>query len=336
MSETPTSGPRRALRSAVIPLLIVAYGAVGLYSVQSDESAIAVFGVATALNTPFLLRFILAFPEETARNDRWSMLWPWAFATSGLLITTWAFGLPLPPAWSQPLAAALNVAVIVVAITIVTRNYRASGQAGRRQIKWLVLGAYLGLVPPLLAGLLTLAEPGLWWIYEASLAFVIAIPICLVIAMLRYNMFDIDRLLTVTATYTLTSFTLLAGVFVVLPRAASALSPWVETNLSQPVLTLTLAAALLVGQKRAERVLEARLFPERRALENSARSLRADLGHCEKPSELLTLLGQRLVELLRLDCVVIYAHADPLYAPVFAKARIVNPAFREDDPLIVL
>lgn len=297
-------------------------------------TAIVVFGITTALSTPFLLRFILAFPEETARSDRWSTLWPWAFATSGLLITTWAFGVPLSPALGQPLAAALNIAVIVVVITIVTRSYRASGQTGRRQIKWLVLGTYLGLVPPLLSGLLMLAEPGLWWLYEASLACVIAIPICLVIAMLRYNMFDIDRLLTVATTYTLSSFVLLAGLFIAIPRAVSILSPWVEANLSQPILALMLAAILLMSQKRGGRMLEARLFPERRVLENSARRLRADLGRCDKPSELLTLLGERLVDLLRLDCVVIYAHANRVYAPVFIKARIVNPAFSEDDPLI--
>ena len=50
----------------------------------------------------------------------------------------------------------------------------------------MLLGFLVGLGPALMAALLALAVPELWWLYEVLLALAVIIPVCLFIALVRY------------------------------------------------------------------------------------------------------------------------------------------------------
>jgi class 3 adenylate cyclase len=230
----------------------------------------------------------------------------------------------------------LNTVYLAVLVALLTLNYRACGPRGRRQLKWVVLGFWVGLVPVFLASLLALAAPELWWLYEASLVLSLAIPICLFIALVRFNLFDVNRLLTAAATYSVVGTIALAGVFLVVPRASAAAAGWVEPQVSQPMLALSLAGIALVGLRQVDALLQTRLYPERRALEDAAGRLRQDLSSCEKPADILTALGVRLRSLLSLETVAIYARTDVAFAPVFARGPGISPAFDPNGPLATL
>ena len=303
-------------------------------SLAQTYAALAVFLVAPSLAAPLALRTILQFPEEVARPGRAAALAPWLFAGSGLFVTTFAFGFPLPPALGQPLGIGSNVLFIAVVLAVLAQSYRRASPLGRRQLRWVLFGFYAGLAPAALAGLSALAAPQLWWLYEIALAAVIAIPISLLIAIVRYNLFDIDRLITAAASYTIVSFLILAALLGLIPRAVTALQGVAEPALTQTVLSLAVAGVVLPAQRRIEHWLRRWLFVERYALEEGARSLRETLGNCREPGELLTRFGEGLAELVRPDSLVIYAHSGDAFAPVFQRGRALPPAIDATGPLV--
>ena len=296
-------------------------------------AAVGVFLVASSLALPFTLRTILVFPEESARAGRWAALWPWAFACGGVFVTTWAFGWPLPPASGQALGVGASVAFIAVALFELARSYRRCGPRGRRQLRWVLLGFYLGLAPAALAGVVAVAAPGLWWLYETSLTAVVAIPLCLFIAISRYNLFDVDRLITAAASYSLLSIAVLGATLGLFPRVVTALEGVADPTVTQVVLSLGLAGAIVPLAARVQGLVQRLLFVERHALEGGARDLREALADCVEPGELLTVFGERLERLLRPESLVIYGRTGEGFAPVFARGRAVPPGFDGAGPL---
>jgi class 3 adenylate cyclase len=282
---------------------------------------------------PLAVRAALSFPLETASRGLWSRLWPWLFALTGLGGLTWAFGLPLPADWGLPLAAGGSVACALTLLAILTRNYRRSGPTGRRQIKWVLIGIYLGLLPPLLAGSATLVDRSLWWLYELSLVSVLCIPLGFFVALSRDHLYDVNRLISAAATYTILSVLLIAGLLVAVPRLAHLASARVDPALAQTALSLAVALVVVGSRSRLDPWVQRLLFREREALERGASDLRRDLAGCEKPRELLELLGERLEALLAPECTVIYLVDAEETAPVFARGPAAAPSFDPDGPL---
>jgi hypothetical protein len=116
------------------------------------------------------------------------------------------------------LAAAFGglLGVLGLCVASLVMRYRRGGEVVRLQVRWLMLGA--GTVPVLLAG---------GWIAEAlgarvSVAYtgflaamVVAIPAAVAVAVLRYDLFDVDRLLGSSPAWLLTSLVsaaIVAGV----------------------------------------------------------------------------------------------------------------------------
>ena len=127
------------------------------------------------------------------------------------------FGIPLPPAVGFRATHILNVAFIVTLLVMLTRNFRRASPLGRRQLKWVVYGLYIGTVPVLVAIMIAMVEPRLWWLQEVSMVAMVLTPVCLCIAIVRFHLFDIDRLISATAAYTILSVLLLAGGLTVSP-----------------------------------------------------------------------------------------------------------------------
>lgn len=179
-------------------LLAVAYGLrwtffFGGPRLQS-HAWVTVFFCASAVMLPLILRAVLIFPAEVAPANGRLPWWPWLFAVFGPISLSWIYGVPLPPEVGFRAAFTVNVAFIVTMLTVLTRNYRRAGPFGRRQLKWVVLGMYVGTVPVLLADVVAAVAPSLWWLHEVAVIAEIVIPICLLIAIVRTNFLDVDRL----------------------------------------------------------------------------------------------------------------------------------------------
>jgi class 3 adenylate cyclase len=296
-------------------------------------AGISAFAVGPTLALPLAVRAALSFPLETASRGAWPRIWPWGFGLAGVGGATWAFGGPLPADWGLPLAAGGSVGCALAVLAILTRNYRRSGPTGRRQIKWVLVGIYCGLVPILLAGAATLLDRNLWWLYEASLVSLLCIPFGLFVALSRDHLYDVDRLISAAATYTILSVLLIAGLLVAVPRLAHLASAQIDPTLAQTALSLAVAIVVVGSRSRLDPWVQRLLFRERRALERGAFDLRRDLASCEKPRDLLELLGERLEALLTPECTVIYLVDAEEIAPVFARGPAAAPSFDPEGAL---
>jgi class 3 adenylate cyclase len=290
-------------------------------------AAMAAFTLGPMLAGPFALRALLSFPLETASHGRVARFAPFLFAALGPGPVSWAFGVPFSANWGMRITTAGSALWVVAALSILTWNYRRSGATGRRQLKWILVGLYLAAAPPALAAAATLIEPGLAWLYEASLLSVICLPVALFVALGRDHLYDVDRLISASATYTLLSVLATAGIGIAVPRVARLLAVFGDPDVVQAGLSIAVALALVSVRRWLAPRVQGVLFRERVALEQGALALRAALSASEKPSELIETLGTKLEALLAPTCTVIYAAAGDELAPVFVRGPAAAPGF---------
>jgi class 3 adenylate cyclase len=281
----------------------------------------AVFFTSSLVMFPLLLRPALLFPDDTAPRSGSLPWWPWIFAVFGPLAMSWMFGTPLAHAIGQRGSYLINVVFAGTYLGLLTRNYRRAGAIGRRQLKWVIYGLYVGLVPMFAVDLITAVHPPWWWLHEIAPIALIPVPICLLIAIGGYHLFDIDRLISITAVYTALSILLVAALVIVVPRVATAASTTfgIDPATGQLVFSLVFAAALVPAQRYFRPRLERLVFRERHELRAGFDRLLAALSTCTTPRELLTLAGERLDALVRPEVCRIYGATDEGYVLTFAR-----------------
>lgn len=167
----------------------------------------------------------LTFPDGLLAGRRWRAM-PWLFLGTALALNAlisldpsqYDSGggvLPGEPPWSLPasvrtivlaVAAIAFLAVLFCAVGSLGVRYRRGAELTRLQLRWLVLGA--GSVPVLL---------GAGWIAEAQgasitvayagfgIAMQVVIPAAVTVAILRHDLFDVDRLLNASVSWLLTT-----------------------------------------------------------------------------------------------------------------------------------
>jgi class 3 adenylate cyclase len=287
---------------------------------------------------PLVLRTVMLLPEELAPTGARLPAWPWLFAVMGPIWTSGMFGVPLPPLIGLRAIPALSVAFTTTLLVLLTRNFRRAGPVGRRQLKWVVYGIYIGAAPVLAADVVIAIAPRFWWLHDVSMIATVLIPICIFIALVRFNLFDIDRLISATAAYTILSVLLVAAALTMIPRLSQAASSTVgiDAAFGQLVSSLLLAALVVPGQRYLRPQIERLFFVERYALEQGVERLLRELSACAGPQALLTLAGEQLDALLRPECCVLYGRAGATYAPVFMRGSAVPPAFDANSSLVAV
>jgi hypothetical protein len=285
---------------------------------------------------PLSLRAAMIFPEKLTLAGTQTPAWPWLFAISGPIINSTVFGVPLPPPLGLRANFVVNVAFLTALLVILTRNYRRANPMGRRQLKWIVYGFYVGTAPVLAADMVTALDPSLRWLHELSMIATVLIPICICIAILRVNFFDIDRLISSTAVYSLLLVLLLGGMLLVTPRLARAASmaAGFEPTSWQILFSVLLAVLVVPGQHHVHPWVERLFFPEHQAFERGVKHLLQELPTCGGPQALLTLVGERLDALLQPENCIIYGRTETAYAPAFVRGSVVPPAFQAQSPLV--
>ncbi len=281
---------------------------------------VAVFGCTSVVMLPLILRAALLFPAGAAPASGRLPCWPWLFALFGPMSLSWVFGVPLPPETAVRGALVVNVAFIATLLVVLTRNFRRAGAPGRRQLKWVVLGMYVGLLPVLVADVVVAVRPSLSWLHELAAIAEIAIPLSLLIAIVRANLFDVDRLITGTAVYSVLSILVLAAALFAVPQLAGVVSTasGLDPSIAEPLLSVAMAAGIVPGHRVLRPRIERVLFRERHALRAGVETLLRELAAATGPEELFTLLCERLDTLVRPRRCVIYAPLGECLAPVAA------------------
>ena len=298
----------------LLPLLIVStatYTAV----VEADPGALPVFDLAVTLaQGDWMLLYVpsalllLLFPDGHLPSRRW---WPVA---AGLLIVPLLFVIvagmdrePFPAPFgasrhvfgtldptiqiviAAPLLIGLLSLLALSAASIVVRYRRSTDVKRRAQMKWLALGA--AAVPGTLllcwASYLLLDRSDLVLVGLAATA--ILIPAATAVAIVRHDLFDIDRAVSTTVTYGLVTATLLA-VFTVTVVLVGALVGGSSAFVAASATALC-AAALTPVKTRIQRRVDRHLYPLRpgtlAAIENLRSRTHAGLAQPEELQQVL-------------------------------------------------
>ncbi len=299
-----------------------------------------------AIALPLVMRAALVVPDDIPDPSPRALAWPWVFTVLVFLrmgffrALAGEFGIHLPSAPLEQAATALGILYGVAVLSIIARNYRRADAIGRRQIKWVVFGIYAGCLPLMFCYIAIALDPDpIWVIYRDSVFTeppLMMIPACVLVAIVRQQLFDIDRILSVTASYTLIGVLAIAGLLVLAPTAAQ----WVSNTTgiapatAHVTLSLALAAVAVPTHARLRPQIDRVFFGERYALESGVNHLISDLSGCDGPQEMLTRAGKTLNDLVNPECCVIYARVGDDYAPVFLHGNAIPPAFGEDSGLV--
>ena len=187
---------------------------------------------AWPLNLAGLLALMLVFPSGRLRGRWWRMVpWMFAAATVGMVAALWGarqvggrvVGGPTAD-WLKPVGAVslltVGACLILGASSLVVR-YRSGDARTRRQIRWLILAGIIVVVLLVAGWGLELAGASLGVAYTPFLvAIVVLVPAAVGVAIVRQDLFDVDRLLS-DATAWLVTLVLSAGVFGAVVYAAS-------------------------------------------------------------------------------------------------------------------
>jgi hypothetical protein len=258
-------------------------GAYGSYALSRDlpggALAIVLHGVMWAPQIVTMGAFLLLrFPDGRLPTRRWRWVEWLAGATllgavlilvltPGDLADLGYPGIP-KPLGIDALADVLNTAlaaltliplVIVLSAASLVVRFRRSRGAEREQLKWLTASAGVVAVVYLLAQLASQATgsmqgdttPAWLGVLQAASSLVfIVIPLAIGIAILRYRLYDIDRIISRTLAYAILTL-ILGATFAGLVLGLQALARPITGSSQAAVAVSTLAVAALFGPLRA-------------------------------------------------------------------------------------
>lgn len=257
-----------------------------------------------AVSIPPMVIFVsLLFPDGRLPSRRWRWVaWVGALGVFGLvfgnavspdLLDSEGLGNPAAFAGSRPVA---NVALAVggssfvvaflAALASVGTRFRRSRGVQRLQMRWLFAGtgaAFLGWVVAVTFEIAGRPDAG-GWIFATGFTL---IPVAVAVAVLRYRLYEIERLVSRTVSYSATVLVLAglyAGSVVGLGSALRGLAGEASGDLVVAASTLGVAAAFGPVRRRAHTVVDRRFnrarYDAARTVETFAARLRdqIDLG----------------------------------------------------------
>jgi hypothetical protein len=233
--------------------------------------------VVTTLQAPSLALFppvILLFPDGRLTSRRWRrVLWVYAALaayvtavtvapaiaavaghdihvdTNGNLTNTGQLGgwLANPPAW---LIVPVLASIVVIGLSFVAHQvlcWRRAGGERRQQLKWLASGAAIAVFSILLAALVGSPVP---------LVGLAALPVGIGVGILKYRLYDIDRIISRTLAYAIVTG-LLVGVYAGLVLLVTHVLT-VKTPVAVAAATLAAAALFNPLRRRVQRMVDRR------------------------------------------------------------------------------
>jgi hypothetical protein len=161
-------------------------------------------------------------------------------------------------AWLSPVRAVIFPILIVFWLSFITRlllSWRAVSIEQRQQLKWLLTGCVITLA----SGVLSIAPVP--EAFQSAVDFIsdlgfVALPVCVGIAILKYRLYDIDRIISRTLAYAIVTGVLIglyAGLVLLATRGLS-----FRTPVAVAASTLTAAALFNPLRQRVQRIVDRR------------------------------------------------------------------------------
>lgn len=242
-------------------------------------------------------------------------------AFSLLMRASYHFEFPLSSEMAPRGALLSDVAFIVIALCV--PRWRAFPAKVPIACALAAVPMIVGSIIPVIQPDTHLASP----LHAVGYFALALIPIVLASRMVTHQLFDVDRVLSAAATYTLIvtiAFAALLGLMPSLALAISALTG-VSTGVAQALSSAALALALIPGNRWLRPRVEAFFFPERQAFAAGIERLRARLETCESAAGVLTELGVEIDRLLRLSRSIAYLKRANEFYECFS--NVAHPEF---------
>jgi signal transduction histidine kinase len=263
----------------------------------------------------------LVFPDGPLRGRGWRVL-PWFGLAAAVLVNAMVSLVPgnfrrdggvLPGATPLQVPNPVRAGLLAVAavsllaalgfgVASIVIRYRRGDSATRLQLRWMMLGA--GSVPVLLvAGWLAnaLGAPVAAAFAGFIVAMLVLLPLAVTVAILKHDLFDVDRLLSGSAAWLITTL-VAAGVFALIVSVAAGLSVR-NSHVGAVGAAFLVAVALLPAHRWIHR-LAGRVFDRDRTVGLSAmrefvRRVRDGQAQAEEvEAELRNLLGDPALRVL--------------------------------------
>jgi hypothetical protein len=228
----------------------------------------------------FLL-VILLFPDGHPPSPRWRWaVWAYSLLCGGYLALLTgvavnaitghrvtvdnAYGgltaIDYPSGWFAVTQNAILVVILAFGLCFSGRqllSWQRSSGARRQQLKWLMFGSAIGIVCAALSIPGQTAPAGIWAVLNGvlSLGF-IALPASIGVGILRYRLYEIDRLISRTLAYAIVTG-LLAGVYAALVTMAHSVVSY-RSPFAVAAATLAAIAAFNPLRRRVQRVVDRR------------------------------------------------------------------------------
>jgi hypothetical protein len=262
--------------------------------------------IALGVTLPALL-----LPNGRLRSPRWRVVvvtavaGPVLFMVGGLLLPG-PVGPEAPVRFDNPFglsgvagrvaAVVLNIGLVLhwaslpAAAVCVVLRFRASRGVERQQLRWAAAGAAGAVV-----GLL-LTLPGAWGLLPQATTFVLypallCPPVSVAVAVLRYRLWDLDRLISRTVTYALVTALLVLPYLLILPVVTRLAGE--AGSLAVAAATLAAAAAFQPLRRRVQDLVDRRFNRRRydaaRTVEGFAARLREQVDLDVLSAELLAV-----------------------------------------------
>jgi hypothetical protein len=202
------------------------------------RAARAYAGLVALVLALFLAAPVVALADHDVR------LSPSGNLTSSGHLAQW---LANPPAW---LIVPVTAAIVIIGLSFVGHqalSWRAAEGVRRQQLKWLACGGAVAAASLLLAAALGVPE---------LLAGLAALPVSIGVGILRYRLYDIDRIISRTLAYTLVTG-LLVGVYAGLVLLATRVLT-VHTPVAVAAATLAAAALFTPLRRRVQQAVDRR------------------------------------------------------------------------------
>lgn len=328
----------RLFFAAMLMLAVLETPFAGGPRLQSQAAQLA-FLISGPIGLTLVLRWVIGFPAEVPEGERISPAWSWLGLLWVLPRLNFVTAGPLPTASLPVFVLALDGAYIAGAMGVLTYNYRRADPVGRRRVKWLLLGAWVGLAPMIVTLAIPVVNPGFEWfgeLFAASGLATVAVPLGLLVGILRFQLFDVDRLIGSTASYTvLAGLGMLGAALVIWPLAALATRTLgIDPLMGQVVLSLALVAAAVPAQRQLRPRIDRLLFPERHATLAALRQLEGEVSAVGEPRARAEHLGERLTELLRPELCALYWREQEDFALIFARGPVPPGEIPARSPLV--
>jgi signal transduction histidine kinase/CheY-like chemotaxis protein len=300
----------------------------------------AIFMIGGTIAFPLMWIMVRRFPGVGAATLVRPSWWEWSIGPLWLLPRlVYLFGSPLPMSATVAFAAAVDAVWVSGIIWLLAAGYRRADALDRRRLRWILLGTTLGLVPITLAQLALVLDPGGVWLGLRDAGFALRyvvfglapafIPIAVLISIVRYNLFDVDRLLSATVAFALLLSAAVVGLMTLVPVASEAIARGMSWDVATVRLALAVPVVLVLvpATRRLYPHIDALLFPAQAACQRGVTQLLADLSGLGSEDELATLLGRRVAVLFEPRSCVLFVGGDGDFRAAFIDGDAPAPSW---------